>query len=330
VAGKGVTGISATGIGVEGVSGPGGISPITPNPGVWGFSDSGDGVNGGSATSTGVRGFSGSATKAGVTGEGQGSGVQGYVGPAPTPPARANTGVYGIVASGGWGVYGEASSGFAVWGSTATGTGILGEATGTGAAIFGWAAGSGPAITGQAASSTGVLGYSGPGDAPAPRDDIGVFGACASGTAVLGESESGTAISGSSSTGSAIVAEAAGAVAAIVAANTGTGGGLDAQATTGVAGRFSADTLGVAIQAAGRVKFSTAGIATVAAATNSILVDPGIPLDGNSKVLCTLIGDAGGNTMIKRVGINTATDIFRIYLTANTVAAVRVAWFVIS
>jgi hypothetical protein len=170
------------------------------------------------------------------------------------------------------------------------------------------------------ASSTGVLGVSGNvvvaakpktgvyGQATQDSTSRGVWGSSPAGYGVYGESSSGRAVQGVATTGIGVRAAASGGV------------GLLASATTGYALRTD-----------GRVKLDkSAGLATIASGTASIAVTPGIDLTATSGVIATLNGSAGGSTAVKRVAIDTTTNAFTIYLTANTIANVKVAWLVIS
>lgn len=82
-----------------------------------------------------------------------------------------------------------------------------------------------------------------------------------------------------------------------------------------------------ALRANGRVQFSSAGLATIAANTRSVTVTPGIAVSATAKVLCTLQSDGG---VLQNVIKNPANNTFTINLTANATAPVTVAWFVIS
>ena len=101
--------------------------------------------------------------------------------------------------------------------------------------------------------------------------------------------------------------------------------------TTGGTALSGHDLTGYALRTDGRIKFDkSAGSATVAAGSNSVLVTPGIVLTTSSTVLATLQGSAGGTTTVHRVAINTTTNQFRIYLTANANTSVKVGWLVCS
>jgi hypothetical protein len=120
----------------------------TSGDGVTGFSSLGDGVRGTSNSSYGVRGDT--ITGIGVDGKtsasnmpailgsatGSGTGVLGYSGVLPSPPARAKTGVYGhaVQDSTSRGVWGRADAGRGVYGQATSGTGGYFSAT-TGTAL---------------------------------------------------------------------------------------------------------------------------------------------------------------------------------------------------
>ena len=108
-----------------------------------------------------------------------------------------------------------------------------------------------------------------------------------------------------------------------------TGTGVQGFTEDGVAIAATAGGTGRALAANGPVEFSTSGLATVDATKSSKLVDPGIPLGPSTRILCTLMGNAGGTTTVERVAMDGAADTFTIHLTAAAVADVDVAWFVI-
>jgi hypothetical protein len=83
---------------------------------------------------------------------------------------------------------------------------------------------------------------------------------------------------------------------------------------------------GTAFEAKGPVKFSSAGLATIAAGTNSVTVSPGqyLTIDANSKILATLQSPGGALLNVIR---NVVNNTFAINLTGNATADVIVAWF---
>lgn len=243
-----------------------------------------------------------------------GYGVYGYA----SADSGSTTGVYGRVASaGGTGVRGEASggtgfstgvyglttspNGSSIWG-VANGWAVWGESTSTDKpATTGWSLGnqtgvlgwSGPAIdypTGTPAK-TGVYGY-----AVQDANARGVHGRSASGRGVYGQATSGQGVRGFASTG------------------------------TGV---YASTSTGVALRAVGRVQLdSCAGVATILAGSNAVTVTPGIDIVPTSAVVATLQGNPAGTTTVKSVAINATANTFRIYLTSNAAANVKVAWHV--
>ena len=114
------------------------------------------------------------------------------------------------------------------------------------------------------------------------------------------------------------------------------GYGVKGYATTGTAGYFQTPKqvgsphTGYALRANGRVKLDRcAGVATIAAGTKSVTVEPGIELVGASAVVATLQGSAGSETTtVSRVLVNTTANRFTIYLTAKATQQVKVAWHV--
>ncbi|HLX34104.1 MAG TPA: hypothetical protein VKR30_02560 [Candidatus Limnocylindrales bacterium] len=130
---------NAGGIGVEGDSntGYGVYGDSTSGTGTYGISSSGVGVGASSDTNHAVDAYAGSAAGAGVRGGSNGgSGVYGFTGSALTP--KAKTGVYGE------GNTDSLSRG--VWGSTAAGQGVRGEATTSGVGVYAAAPATGIAL----------------------------------------------------------------------------------------------------------------------------------------------------------------------------------------
>ena len=114
--------------------------------------------------------------------------------------------------------------------------------------------------------------------------------------------------------------------------NSGTGIGVRGNSAvgTGVKAEVSEFQEGTALEAVGPVKFSTSGLADVAASTDRVTVDPGVPITSQSKVLATLQGNAGNKSMVEHVELDPAADTFQIVLTKPVMRAVQVAWFLIS
>jgi hypothetical protein len=108
------------------------------------------------------------------------------------------------------------------------------------------------------------------------------------------------------------------------------GRGVHGVSASGTAGLFQATGGGMALAVEGPVRFMSAGVATIASATASVLVTPGVDLTDATKVLVTLQGDAGGSTVFQRVAIDPAANTFTVYLTAESLRDVPVSWFVIS
>ena len=314
--GIGVVGTSTTGNGVQGSGGSGGVFGTSTNAdGVYGGSNTANGVYGTSASGDGVHGDSSSAT--GVSGKStSGDGIGGL--------STSGIGVHGTSDSG-YGVFGESSSDIAVFGQG-------------GAAAL-------PAILGESGgSSTGVQGFSGAfGASPVPPAKTGVYGYAAqdaTSRGVTGQTTAGYGVSGIATTGHGVNGTATTGIGAIGYATTGygtygyattTGIGARGYSVSGTGGYFSTSgaKIGTALRAIGKVKFDNcAGVATIAAGTNSVVVTPGIDLTSTSAVVATLMGSAGGLTTVHRVVVNATTDAFTIYLTANATAAVKVAWHV--
>jgi hypothetical protein len=256
-----------------------------------GQGNSGAGVWGTAATGAGVRGTSTSGFGA-LGASNSGPGVRGL--------SVSSSAVYGTSDTY-VGVYGNSTSGNGVVGNTAATdhAGVVGYADGAGTGVVGASGGVIPA----AKLKTGVYGH-----ATQDSSSRGVWGYSPAGYGVYGESSSGRGVQGVATTGI----------------------GVRAAASSGV-GLLASATTGYALRTDGKVKLDkSAGLATIASGTSSIAVTPGIDLTATSGVIATLNGSAGGSTAVKRVAINATTNVFTIYLTANAIANVKVAWLVIS
>ena len=256
--------------------------------------------------------------------------------------------IYGLAQTG-YGVIGDisiftkGSGGIGVWGrdrdipgkigtagTSYSGTGVVGfVAAGAGdtvppapagmTGVYGYAPG-GTGVVARSDAGTGVLGVSG-NTIPAAKARTGVYGSAtqdATSRGVWGYSPAGMGVYGESTGGRAVQGSATSGV------------GVRAAATSGY-GVYASATTGIALLADGRVRLTkSAGQATIASGTASVSVTPGIDLTTTSAVIATLNGDAGGSTAVKRVAIDTTTNAFTIYLTANASASVKVAWLVLS
>ena len=278
-------------------------------------------------------------------GSGSGIGVEG--------DSDSANGVYGHSVSG-YGVIGNSDSGYGVvGGSNGSGNGVLGASNGSGTGVEGDSdSGTGvfgdsgshigvsgvsgasnkPAVLGfSQGASTGVQGFSGaPGPLPATPPKTGVYGYAAqdaSARGVTGQSTAGYGISGVASTGRGVNGTATTGYGLFGAASSGIG--ARGWSTTGTAlyATTSGPKIGTALRAIGRVKFDNcAGVATIAAGHNSVVVTPGSDMLATSAVVATLQGNPSGVAMVKSVSVDATADTFTIYLTANATAAVTVAW----
>ncbi len=86
-------------------------------------------------------------------------------------------------------------------------------------------------------------------------------------------------------------------------------------------------TAPTALEANGEVKFSTAGLATIAKGKTNVVVNPGVDITSATKVLVT--AQSGGGTFA-RVGRNFTTDALTLTLTGKATAPVTLAYFIIS
>lgn len=244
---------------------------------------------------------------------------------------------------GGMGLLGSGLIGTRGYSDTAGGTGVNGQLDSTdGKAVHGYATASSGTTYGVYGRSSSTAGYGVSGLASATSGTTyGVYGRSNSsgGSGVYGynysptgfgmgvqartESTRGSAVWGfaasSSGDSSGVWGEAASP----------DGHGVHGKALSGVGGYFYA-TSGIALQADGRVLFKTAGLATVGAGNKSVMVNPGVEIDANTKILATLQGNAGAGVTVERILRDTAANNFTIRLTANASSAVKVAWFLLS
>jgi hypothetical protein len=314
-ASNGVYGKSPAGTGVKGdtTSGTGVFGTSSSGTGVLGSSVSGTAVTASGGSGVGLSALVDSGTAVNATSQ---SGDSLHASTASTSDnssaARASStgstgftfGAWGSALSpDGTGVMGE-GAGWGVWGesSSTSKPATTGYSTGNHTGVVGWSGPTSPWASGKA--KTGVYGY-----AAQDSGSRGVWGVSPAGQAVRGEATSGRGVYGQATTGY----------------------GVRGQATTGSA-VYAATTdplKGYALRAIGRVKLDKcAGVATIAAGTRSIVVIPGIDLVSTSAVVATLQGNPGGTTTVQRVAVNTTTNAFTIYLTANSTASVKVAWHV--
>lgn len=207
------------------------------------------------------------------------------------------------VAKGGSGVSGQSIDGSGIFGSNTSefGAGVFGTSD-DGIGVVGTSGSDHlPGIYGSSVLRTGVVGQAGAGVLGQAPQKTGVYGVAGSGTS------GDRGVHGAASTGRGVFGETA----------------------TGVGGYFGATGSGTALQVAGRVKFSTCGVATVPAGSKSRVVVPGVALGAGSRVLATLQGDPGNAATVQRVAVNAAADTFTVYLTAKPSTSVPVAWFII-
>lgn len=204
--------------------------------------------------------------------------------------AGKSTGGYGLYgeSSSAYGVYAWSTSGWAVYGQTITGIGVVGSSSATDMA----------AIQGQnAGHSTGVLGYSGDEVPPAAKAKTGVYGHAAQDSSSRG-----------------------------VWGRANAGQGVRGQATSGV-GVYGKATTGLALQAVGRAKFSTSGVATIAAGSDGVTVTPGVNVTSASFVLLTPKSSLGGRDLWFTT--NATADTFRIRISSPRASATKVAWLLL-
>jgi hypothetical protein len=125
-----------------------------------------------------------------------------------------------------------------------------------------------------------------------------------SGTAILGSGKSIGVIGQTGQIGAGVLGSSGGGIGVHGRSDVGTG--IKAEAVHPEEGGF-----GTAFEAIGPVKFSTAGLADVAASTDRVTVNPGVPISPQSKVLAMLQGNSGNKAMVEHVEVNPVADTFR-------------------
>ncbi|HEX6132210.1 MAG TPA: hypothetical protein VF044_10790 [Actinomycetota bacterium] len=223
------------------------------------------------------------------------------------------------------------NAGVALDGVNGRGTGVLGRSTyGTGVAgesVFG------EAVSGHSIepASVAVAGNSGAG--------VGVRGGSRTHIGVLGESRDHVAVEGAniSRSSPAVLGWAQDRQTGVLGLSTpldvakpvaspsdvGVYGVCDVPAGRGVLARSRE---GRALEARGRVRFSTSGLATVLAGATEVTVAPSFALMDRTKVLATAQDDPG-DVSIRWVEVDVGTNAFTIHLSGPATADVRVAWF---
>jgi hypothetical protein len=161
--------------------------------------------------------------------------------------------------------------------------------------LVGTGFGPGPSISAIAVSGTAISGTGKTNGVigSTGRIGVGVTGSSGEGIGVLGHTEVGT--------------------------------GIKAEAAHPEEGGF-----GTAFEAVGPVKFSTSGLADVAASTDRVTVNPEVPISPQSKVLAMLQGDSGNKAMVEHVEVNPVADTFQVVLNRIPARPVQIAWFLMS
>jgi hypothetical protein len=201
-------------------------------------------------------------------------------------------------------------------------------------------------VHGESVAGTGVSGhsieagsYAVSGDS---TDGYGVQGGSHGGTGVQGNSQFGVAVSGGnvSETAPAIRGWAQNGQTGVMGRSTafdefgqiaspshvGVFGVADGPNGRGVLAR---SLQGRALQANGRVRFSTSGVAEVPSGTAEVTVTPGCRVVASAKVLATLQADPGNGAGVAFVTTDMATDTFTVHLSEAVEATTQVAWFLL-
>ncbi len=270
---------SETGVGLQATNFGGGV-------GAWGSSTAGTGVLGQSGTGAAVVGQASGASP-GVAGSSvAGPGVRGSSGSGPGIEGFANAsspGVVGHGTAGRSGVSGSASDGVAIHGSASgAGVGVRGDSN-VGSGVYGRSS-AGTGVDGR--GSTGGLFVATSGDGMLLGGGTGVNGASGSGPGVSGTSLSGVGVTGASETGPGIRGTA--------------------HAPTGIGVIAQNDRGGLGLDVIGKVRFRSAGVATVPSGADSISI-PAPVNPATSIVLITLLADPGDRVAWVTVGAGVFT-----------------------
>jgi hypothetical protein len=205
--------------------------------------------------------------------------------------------------------------------------------SGSGTAIFGWST-SGTGVRGQSGTGIGVYGQgdSGTGVYGSSISDLGVRGWSSSRVGVYGSSGAGHPTSigikvgvygwGPATTGLVpsygVIGKSASALGIGVLGSCDEGTGVLASSKSGLA-----------LTVLDRVEFKSSGIGTIPSGSASHAVDPGVAIADGTRVLVTLHGDAGGDTVLKRVVKNTTAGTFKVILTGPSANDCAFSWFLI-
>lgn len=119
------------------------------------------------------------------------------------------------------------------------------------------------------------------------------------------------------------------AVLGFASNNVGTSWGVYGESSSpgGVGVVAENDTGGLAFRSVGRAKFSTSGVATIAAGSTSTTINPGVNVTSNSFVLLTPKTNIG--TRALWFTTNTSNDRFTIHLSSARSSRTRVAWLLL-
>jgi hypothetical protein len=288
-----------------------------------------------------------SAAIAGVSSGGN-YGVAGISGAGAIPAFPTKTGLFGYAnqdsnargAQGksvlGTGVYGSSDSGRGVYGTSVSGTGVSAAST-SGRGVYAQSAATDKtAMLGHSTGlSAGVQGVSGGGIPPTPEPETGVQGtsnASDLSNGVKGDSDTGVGVWGTSDTGFGVLGTGGIGLYGLGGYGVyaeGTDAGLYASAeggcTTDPQGHVSCG-IGVAIQVAGRAKFSRSGKAVIAAGTSSKKISA-IAMYSDSLVLGTLQQNRAG-VYVQAIVTDPADSSFTIYLNQSVGSNTTVGWFI--
>ena len=204
----------------------------------------------------------------------------------------------------------------------------------------------GNGVNGESVFGVGVSGHSiQPGSTAVSGDStdgVGVQGGSHGGVGVQGNSQFGVAVRGGnvSETEPAIDGWAQNGQTGVMGRSTsfdefdpikspGHVGVFGVSDRPGGRGVLARSRKGRALQANGRVRFSTSGVATVPVGASKVTVTPTFRVVTSAKVLATPQRDPGRGAAVRFVSIDSAANAFTVHLTRPVADPTPVAWFVL-
>jgi len=191
---------------------------------------------------------------------------------------------------------------------------------------YGYSATKAAAVGLSFGENTGVQGYSGTEFLPASPAKTGVYGVAyqdAGARGVTGQTNAGRGVNGIATSGSGVVGQSSSSTGVYGQSDTGVGVGAFSNSNSGL---YCQSDTGYALEAVGRLKLSTAGIATIpAGSTSKALIS--YLLTAASFLLLTPAVDIGTRRLwfTKNVAAHTIT----IPLSSSRPTATKISWLLV-